>query len=143
MPTASQSAGAVRGNRHCPSSRLNQTLIEKFQSRSDFLFNIAIMIAIENLIRINRDPIFHFQSDPARKNFFRILKKVKQIMLTLPPKMESNGDSSTPSAGGSITGTARAGKSGTGRVFRQNLMPRYGLPCRSPPPPVYRFSWHF
>jgi len=39
-----------------------QTLIEKISSNLDLKIFIAIMIAIENLIRIDRDPIFRSKS---------------------------------------------------------------------------------
>jgi len=57
-----------------------QTLIEKFSADFDFLFSIAITIAIENPIRINRVPVFHCKTD--RVFFYSIRIRLNVIMQT-------------------------------------------------------------
>jgi hypothetical protein len=56
-----QVGGNLQGLRFLPDliSSFDQISIFIFQSQPDFRFQIAIMIAIENLITINHDPVFH------------------------------------------------------------------------------------
>jgi hypothetical protein len=61
-----QEGGCLKGSRFLPN--LNFSVQSdpdfSFQSRSGFRFQIVITIAIEKPIRINRDPVFIFKSDP-------------------------------------------------------------------------------
>jgi protein tyrosine phosphatase len=74
-----------------PERFFNQSLTEKFPAVFNFKIFIAIMIAIENLIRIDQTLIFHFQPDSDFN--FSIRVRLKNFQQTLVEKHCSNSAS--------------------------------------------------